>query len=161
GPNRNLVLPTNSTTLNGSGSDSDGSIVEYIWAKQSGPFATMSNANTANLSLSDLVEGTYVFRLTVKDNDGLTHSDNTMVIVSAENQPPVANAGVDKSVKLPTNSITLMGSGSDADGSITTYNWTKVSPLPATLSNQNTPSLTVTNMVEGTYYFRLTVTDDD
>jgi len=33
----------------------------------------------------------------------------------APNQPPVANAGADKNNKLPTNSVTLTGSGSDAD----------------------------------------------
>ncbi|MGN6399892.1 MAG: PKD domain-containing protein, partial [Flavisolibacter sp.] len=43
----------------------------------------------------------------------------------ATNQPPVANAGADKTITLPTSSVTLSGSGSDADGSISKYSWTK------------------------------------
>lgn len=161
GLDKNLTLPTNSVTLNGSGSDVDGSISSYLWTKRSGGSATLVNENTASLSLSGLAEGTYIFRLTVTDNGGLTHFDEAAVNVSSTtNQAPVANAGTDKILTLPTNSIILAGAGSDADGSIVSYAWEKVVPLSATLANQNTASLTVTNMSQGTYKFRLTVTDN-
>ena len=35
------------------------------------------------------------------------------------NQPPVANAGPDITITLPTNTATLSGSGTDPDGTIT------------------------------------------
>jgi len=82
GPNKNLVLPNNSVTLNGSGSDSDGSITGYLWTKESGPAATLSGTATDTLSLSNLVQGTYVFRLTVTDNDNKTDWDETTVTVA-------------------------------------------------------------------------------
>src|SRR5258707_10096816 len=53
--------------LNGSGTDSDGSIASYLWTQVSGGAASLTNANTANLTASGLQAGSYVFRLTVTD----------------------------------------------------------------------------------------------
>ena len=45
-------------------------------------------------TLTNLVQGTYVFRLTVTDNSGATATDDVTVTVNAAaNQPPTANAG--------------------------------------------------------------------
>ncbi|MFI5129779.1 MAG: hypothetical protein ACHQFX_07305 [Chitinophagales bacterium] len=41
------------------------------------------------------------------------------------NQSPTANAGADKTITLPVSSVTLSGSGSDPDGSIASYAWSK------------------------------------
>jgi large repetitive protein len=77
------------------------------------------------------------------------------------NQPPTANAGSDQAITLPTNTVTLTGSGSDPNGSITAYNWTKVSgPAQGTIQSPNNATTNVTGLVEGTYVFRLTVTDN-
>ncbi|MCE7862665.1 MAG: tandem-95 repeat protein [Bacteroidetes bacterium CHB5] len=162
GPDRTLTLPTNSLTITGGGSDPDGSIASYAWTKVSGPTATINGQNTATLSLSSLVAGTYVFTLTVTDNLGSTGSDNVTVTVNpaATNQAPVANAGPDKSINLPTSSTTLPGSGTDADGTVTTYLWEKVSGPTATLANMNTNILSVSGLTAGVYVFRLTVTDN-
>src|SRR5690606_8521336 len=46
GVNQDLVLPTNSTTISGSATDSDGTIVSYLWSRQSGPPATITNGAT-------------------------------------------------------------------------------------------------------------------
>ena len=43
------------------------------------------------------------------------------------NQAPTANAGNNITLTLPTNSTTLTGSGSDADGTIASYAWSRVS----------------------------------
>lgn len=161
GIDRALVLPTNSVNLTGSGSDPDGSIASYLWTKQSGPAATLTNANTATLQLTGLVLGTYVFRLTVTDNSGATGFDEATVTVTAANQAPVANAGPNKTIQLPTNSTTLPGTGSDADGSVTAYLWIKVSGPAATLTNNTTNTLSLSGLVQGTYVFRLTVTDNN
>src|SRR5690606_22460758 len=99
--------------------------------------------------------------LTVKDNKGLTASDDVALVVNpVANKVPVANAGADKTVTLPINSTTLSGSGTDSDGSISSYSWSIQSGPTATLSGNNTATLSLSNLLQGTYVFRLTVTDN-
>ncbi len=77
------------------------------------------------------------------------------------NQAPYANAGSDITITLPTSSVTLTGSGTDPDGNITSYNWSKISgPSQFTISNSTVANPSVSNLVEGNYTFRLTVTDN-
>ncbi len=163
GLNRSVTLPQNTLNLTGTGSDADGSISSYSWIKVSGPTVTLTNASNATVSLSNLLEGTYIFRLTVADNGGLTSSDQVTVTVlpAVVNQIPIANGGADVTLTLPANSVTLFGNGSDTDGSIAAYSWTKFSGPAATLTNASTPNLSITDLVQGVYIFRLTVTDDD
>ena len=163
GADKAITLPTSSVLLNGSGTDSGGSINGYAWTQVSGPgTATLSGAATANLTASALVQGSYVFRLTVTDNSGLTAYDDAVVTVAAATSGcPVANAGVDKAITLPTASVVLSGSGTDTGGSISSYAWSQVSgPNTATLSGAATATLTASGLVQGAYVFRLTVTDN-
>src|SRR5690606_29958583 len=115
GPDRSITLPTNSIIINGSGSDTDGTITAYSWTKQSGPAAALANQTTPNLTASSLVEGTYVFRLMVTDNQGATGTDamTLTVLPAAINQSPVVNAGADVNLTLPNNSTTLQATASD------------------------------------------------
>jgi len=168
GADINITLPTNSTTLNGGAStDPDGSIVKYAWIKTSGPASyTIGDASAASTSLTGLVAGTYVFSLTVTDNQGAQATDSVNVIVNNQgttpNQPPVANAGADVTITLPTSSVTLNGSASkDPDGSIVSYAWSKVSgPSQFLIASPGSAITIMSNLVVGTYIFRLTVTDD-
>lgn len=83
GADQNLTLPTDSTTLDGSAStDPDGTIVSYVWTFVSGP-TNVDPDDLVNPSISGLVEGTYVFQLTVTDNDGATDTDIVSIIVSS------------------------------------------------------------------------------
>lgn len=162
GPDKNITLPTNSVVLNGSGSDSDGSISSYTWTKVSGGSASLNGASTPNLNASGLGQGNYVFRLTVKDNKGASKSDDVNVKVSASsssgNTPPTANAGTD--VTTNNTTVTLNGSASDSDGSIAKWEWKKMSGPPAWMGSPNTKTLTASQLHKGTYVFRLTVTDN-
>jgi hypothetical protein len=168
GADINITLPANSTTLNGgASSDPDGSIVKYAWSTVSGPSTpTIPDASQVTTALTNLVAGTYVIRLTVTDNKGATAADDVNVIVSngttPANQPPVAAAGTDVAITLPTNSVTLNGSASyDPDGSISKYAWTKVSGPTQFLINSTSSAITIiSNLVVGIYVFRLTVTDN-
>ena len=161
GPDQLLVLPTNSAVLPGSGSDEDGTIVSYLWSQVSGPSqSVMSGENTDTLTVTNLVEGAYVYRLTVTDNDDLFGSDLVSVVVATPE--PTANAGPDQLITLPVNSTTLQGSGTDADGTIVSYAWTQVSgPSTALIVGAMWAAPSVRNLIEGVYVFELTVTDND
>lgn len=76
------------------------------------------------------------------------------------NVPPVSKAGNDFTITLPAL-VTLRGSGTDTDGTISGYSWSRISgPTSFTFENQFSASTNVTNLVAGTYTFRLTVTDN-
>jgi hypothetical protein len=156
-----LNITTATTTVTGTASDTDGTIASYAWTQVSGGAATLTNANTATLSLSGLVTGTYVFRLTVTDNGGATaFADKTVVVAIPANVAPTVNAGGAKDLVLPTNSVSLVGSAADQDGTIASYTWSKVSGGTCTLSNAASSTASVSGMAEGAYVFRLTVKDN-
>lgn len=162
GPDKTVVLPINTVTLSGSASDGDGSVASYLWTKLSGGNASLTNTNATTLKVSGLVAGIYTFRLTVTDNSGMKASDDVTVTVksSSINSPPKSKAGSDKKINLPTKTATFYGSGTDTDGTISGFMWTKVSGGSATLTNANTSTLKVSGLLKGTYIFRLTVTDN-
>src|SRR5436190_1582984 len=160
-----VTTTATSVTLNGSASDPDGSIISYAWSKISGSGGTIGSPNSASTTITGLSAGTYTFRLTVTDDKGATASDDVIVTVNSvpppPNQPPTANAGPDQTINFPVlRSATLSGSGSDPDGSIVSYSWSKVSGIGGNITSPNSASTTVTGLVVGTYIFRLTVTDD-
>lgn len=157
-----ISTKSSSATVTGSATDADGSIATYAWTKMSGGTVTLANANTNALKLSGMGEGTFLFRLTVTDNSG--NVDNDYIKVSyAKNIAPVANAGADKSVTLPATSTTLTGSGTDIDGTISSYVWSLVSgPSNVTFSNAASASTTVTGLTGiGKYTLKLTVKDNN
>lgn len=165
GTNKNITLPTNSVTQVGSGTDPDGTIVAYLWTKISGPatFNIVSPTSSTTV-INNLVAGTYVFQLQVTDNQGATATNTVQVVVNPApppNQPPIANAGTDKNITLPTNSVTQVGSGTDADGTIASYTWSKISgPATFNIASPTSSTTSISNLVAGTYVFRLTVTDN-
>ncbi|HVT84108.1 MAG TPA: tandem-95 repeat protein [Chitinophagaceae bacterium] len=162
GPDQNITLPTNSITVVGSGNDPDGNIASYQWTKISGPSQfTIVSPTQAQTVINNLVQGTYQFQLTVTDNQGATGKDTIQVVVNPANQPPVANAGPNQNITLPTNSVTLIGSANDPDGTIASYSWTKISgPTQFTIVSPSQAQTLVNNLVQGTYQFQLTVTDN-
>ncbi len=163
GADQSITLPVSTVTLNGSGSDPDGSISAYQWAKIAGPVQfTITSSNSASTGVTGLVQGVYRFELTVTDNSGATDKDTVQVTVNAAvNQLPAANAGTDQAITLPASTVTLNGSGSDPDGSITAYQWTKISgPVQFSITSASSASTGVTGLVQGVYRFELTVTDN-
>ena len=164
GPDQTITLPLNSATLSGSGSDADGTVVSYKWTKLSGPSSgTITSANSAITTVSGLVQGVYQFQLKVTDNNGAVNTNAMQVTVdAASNLPPIANAGSDQSITLPLNSIQLSGSGSDADGTVVSYLWTKISgPSSGTITNIHSAATSVNGLVQGVYQFQLQATDNN
>ena len=167
GSDKTLTLPTNSVYIQGTASDSDG-IASYVWTKVSGGTASLSGQTTSKVRAYNLVAGTYVFRLTVKDSKGYSKYDDVKVTVlnstttSTGNIAPVANAGANKTITLPTSSIKLYGSAKDSDGTIASYKWSQYGgPAPATITNATSAAATFSGLKAGSYYFRLTVKDND
>ena len=163
GADQTITLPINSVKLSGSGSDTDGKITSYSWDLISGPSTfKFTKTNSATVTVENLVTGTYNFQLEVKYDKGRSAMDTVQVIVNKDsNANPTANAGNDETITLPTNSVNLLGSGNDKDGTIDSYSWTKVSgPSSYKISNATSDSTEVSGLVEGTYQFELKVTDD-
>ncbi len=95
GTDKTLTLPASTTSLNGSGTDADGTIKAYAWTQASGPnTATFSSKTIAAPSVINLVAGSYVFSLVVTDDDNVkSAADNVTVTVNANannNQPQAA-----------------------------------------------------------------------
>lgn len=163
GANKSITLPSNTTSLTGSGSDADGTVASYQWTKISGPAAyNIVNPSSPVTDVTGLAQGVYQFQLSVKDNDGATGNAIMQVNVNAAaNIPPTASAGPNRNITLPVNTVSLSGSGSDADGTIISYQWTKISgPSTFTITSENSASTAVNNLVQGIYQFQLTVKDD-
>jgi dienelactone hydrolase len=77
------------------------------------------------------------------------------------NKIPTANAGSDQTKLLSSGSSTyLYGSGSDADGSIASYQWTKINGPSGVLSGTTTKTLKISSLAKGAYVFKLKTTDN-
>lgn len=170
GQPQTITLPTNMVILDGSLSrDRVGSQdLAYKWEYLAGGpnTPTIATSDKVTTQVTGLIEGIYTFQLTVTQNNGLMHSTTVKVTVNKAgiNQLPVANAGKDQIIALPTNIITLDGSTSnDPDGTIKTYTWTYVTGGPAVpvIQNANTVNPTIPGLsLPGDYGFALTITDD-
>ncbi|XP_059707294.1 dyslexia-associated protein KIAA0319 homolog isoform X1 [Haemorhous mexicanus] len=165
GPDKELTFPVESATLDGSKSQDDQGIVFYHWENISGPSSVqMENADKAIATVTGLQVGTYHFRLTVKDQQGLSSASVLSITVKEENNsPPRAHAGGKRVLVLPNNSVTLDGSGSADDQGIVSYLWIRDGQSPAAgdviHGSDHEAVLQLTNLVEGTYIFHLKVTD--
>ena len=162
GKNLSITLPTNSVTIEGKGTDIDDGIDRIVWSQSSGPTdATLENEDQLTLTVKDLVEGNYVFKLKVYDKSGALDTDHVSVEVIAEpNQKPTVNAGDDVTTTLPKKEVVLEGTAKD-EGGIESYQWTKVSgPESVKLVSQQTQRLKIQDLVAGDFKFKLTVTDN-
>ncbi|XP_061216782.1 dyslexia-associated protein KIAA0319-like protein homolog isoform X2 [Neopsephotus bourkii] len=165
GPDKELTLPVDSTTLDGSKSSDDQKIVSFLWEKTRGPDGVkLENANSSIATVTGLQVGTYEFTLTVKDERNLQSQSSVNVIVKEEiNKPPVAKIAGNVVITLPTSTAELDGSKSSDDKGIVSYLWTRDEGSPAAgevLNNSDHhPVLLLSNLVEGTYTFHLRVTD--
>jgi gliding motility-associated-like protein len=164
GPDIMILSPSDSVTLSGSATDPDGTIATLRWSKISGPSNfLMTDPNVATVAVTSLVPGVYVFQMEAIDDHGGAGTDEVVITVGEEtsNIAPIADAGNDVSVILPQRHATLSGTATDEDGNIDRIEWVQVEgPSTASMFNANTYSPTVDNLVEGSYLFQLTVTDD-
>ena len=156
------VDPGTRVTLDGSrSSDPDGGRLTFAWTQTDGETVTLSGADSARLSFTAPDgPGALHFRLTVTDPDGLSDSDEAVVLVDV--RPPVADAGDDLEVD-PGARVTLDGSrSSDPDGGRLTFRWRQTAGETVTLSGADSARLSFTAPEKpGALTFRLRVTDPD
>ena len=160
-----LSLPVSNTIVDGSKSyDPDGSISSYSWQLVSGTGAVITTPNAASTTLTGLTAGTFILKFTVTDNSNASTSVlDTIQVNAAGNLPPIANAGADQTIFLPSSSTTVDGSASkdqDNGGLISTYTWSQGSgPTAAVIATPANASTTVSGLQAGVYIFKLIVTD--
>jgi len=85
GSDLQTMLPMDTITLSGNGSDDDGTIASYKWEKISGPsqYSIVSPSKSRTL-VRNLKEGIYEFELTVTDNAGAFAKDTVeLAVISA------------------------------------------------------------------------------
>jgi len=107
---------------------------------------------TLNGNTSAVTVNSFSVELTQQD----AYFDNVVYGIAQEggNTSPIANAGIDKSVQV-NESITITGSGSDSDGTITAYQWSKGNTVLA-----NTAIFVYSPISEGIDTLILQVTDN-
>lgn len=108
GGDRTIALPVTAIYLNGSQSSDDLAVVKYVWTREDTsqaagvivgdtdkqPIMIVSpgqrparkdcHKNALFLQLSNVVQGRYVFKLTVSDDQGLTGTDSVSINVHAD-----------------------------------------------------------------------------
>ena len=136
-------------------SDSDGTLVSYLWSVADTDIGSGETLNTTfNIGAHEVV-------LTVTDNFGSTATDSLTVFVARlDNAAPIADAGEDiesyANEGLDRLTVQLDGSASrDSDGTIHSYLWLKDNEVIATGS---TPTLTFS---VGVHELQLEVIDNE
>jgi hypothetical protein len=157
-------------TLNGSGTDSDGTIASFAWTQTAGAAVTLSSSTAAQPTFTAPTVATatvFTFSLVVTDNRGLVSNNAATVNITVNplsgNLPPVANGGTAQTVTSGA-AVTLNGSASnDPDGTIATYAWTQTAGTNVTLSSTSVaqPTFTAPTVATATTLtFSLIVTDN-
>ncbi|MEI9933747.1 MAG: PKD domain-containing protein [Ferruginibacter sp.] len=126
------------TTTNGTG----------LWSRISGPSSyAITTASSPTTTITNLVQGTYVFQWKITNGICSSSSNDTITILSG---PTPANAGSDQELCLAT-----IVSLSANPPSIGTGLWSLVrGPADYTITNASSPSTTVTALVPGVYTFQ-------
>jgi len=91
----------------------------------------------------------------------VTNNNSSAGGSNPQKRPPIANAGIDQVIFLPSNSASLNGTNStDPDYDIQKYQWTKIfGPPSCNISDPMSSATQVTDLVNGVYDFELKVTD--
>jgi hypothetical protein len=126
GPDQS-VASASSVQLNGTGTDTDGTIASYAWTQTMGTAVTLSNASTRNPTFtapSVTADTTLRFSLTVTDNGGATSTADTVnVVVQAPGAPPTPSQPLGYYTDVATAPagawVTAYGTGFGSTGTVT------------------------------------------
>lgn len=132
GESQTIQLEENegSATLTGTGADSDGKIVAYLWSQVSGPTASeIMNEGSPSTTVKKIVPGTYLFQLMVIDDGGATGVDTVSLFVKG----PVFVTFTRQPANNP-NEVHILGNSSyngsgPAQPEIGAESWTDGAPI--------------------------------
>ncbi len=161
GFDRHVLEPFQAVTLDGSQSffyDPCG-LTTYQWTQVSGPEVGLDDPAAAQPTFTPPAMGEYVFQLVVGDDRYNSEPDEVLVLV-AENQAPVADAGPETAWQAPGR-VTLDGTSSYDPDKVDrlTYQWTQKGGPAVDLEDADSgrPSFAVEAV--GQYLFELVVSD--
>jgi len=155
-------------TLSGvNSSDPDDGIATYAWTLISGPSVELSGAATPEATFTTPEVETdglsLTFALTVTDYSGQSSTNTCIVNVTALNEAPTADAGVDQTVSEGSTVILDGTNSADPDDGITAFEWNQTDGPSMVLSTTSAAQPTfIAPDVESagaTLVFQLTVTD--
>jgi endo-1,3(4)-beta-glucanase len=133
-------------------------ISSSISMQTTGDWDSWSTKNVTNIELR---EGEQILRLFIDEGE---FNIGEMTFSFASNlsySPPIANAGDNVTVIIPETTATLDGTlSNDPEGESITYNWEQVyGPSIISFSDNLTASPEISNLVDGVYKCKLTVSD--
>lgn len=146
------VVSGSQVEIVGSGTDVDGDPLTYKWRQLYGDSVKFNDSNPSFTFTAPEVTGNakrLEFQLTVSDPQGRSATDNVVVIVIPENEPPIANAGPDMRVDENT-SVDIMCTGQDPDNDVISFSWDSTSDIEITQSNYPKTSVIAPNVVKDT-----------
>ena len=163
GPDR-IVAVGSTVILDGTASsDVDSDPLTYSWSFTSRPSdstATLMNPITVSPSFVVDVAGTYILQLIV--NAGSVSSAPDTVLITTQNQEPIARTDGDKSLEIGKAGQLDGTPSSDPDGDHLTYSWAIASApkgSTARLANTTSAKPSFTPDIGGSYAVRLVVND--
>ena len=152
----NPALPGELVQFDGSGNDSDGVVIAYLWESNlDGEIGT-----TEDLSLSNLSLGSHTISFSVQDDDldWSTPATAGLDIQDAPNQPPTASiVSISPSPAVEGDNISFDGSANDTDGSLIAHLWE--SDLDGQIGNSE--DISTSALIVGTHTISYSAQDDD
>ena len=156
GPDQIVALPA-FALLNGSAADDGwpaGSSLTETWSVVSGPAAAgIVNPNTTVTAATFSVAGTYILRLTASDGE-LSNSDELIITVDPQNQPPFVDAGPDQTITLFGQLDLRVVSDDGWPGTAVCVSWSQVTVVDSDDCFSRCATTTVSFSAAGTYVLR-------
>lgn len=165
GTNQNQTEET-SVTLDGTSSnDPEGQVITFSWAQVLGSNVALSDPTIAQpqFTVPNLISNeTLRFELVVNDGNNNSSVSTVDIIITAENQNPIANAGVNQTVDEKILVSLNASASSDPESQPLTFLWSQISGTTVALSSATAaqPQFTSPDLiVNETLIFRLVVND--
>ncbi len=163
------VVPRALVALTASGRDPEGEALSWEWSVQAAPAATEATIEGGDTEASFVPDVGGVYVLGVRATDGTSWSQRADVVVSVdspdENDPPVARCSAPEDDVEVGVSAALDGTGSvDPEGAPLGYAWAlaeRPNGSRAYLEDASEPVAALVPDVEGTYRFKLQVSDGE
>lgn len=171
--NKTVHLPEKETTLSAyvvPDELSRGDSYKYLWTVIDQPNGIMngsiSEQTKSKVSLTNLSEGVYIFRVKVTGNGSYGEAVANVTVIPEKRinkVPEVIITPKEQTIKLPTSVAILDGSTSLDDDKIVNWKWELIrGPIGYQPKLPETSTLQLSDLTSpGNYTFKLTVTDSD